>query len=329
MLKIIGPYKPYIGGAATHIENFSRILTESNIEHSIAVNREAPSSKREDTCIYIGKGYLNTILFIIKNRKHLINLHLSQDLILANLICIITFLLNTDIIFTFHSGKSYQLIENYFLGFFLRNLSRRIVLISNPENILSKNYLRQISPLILEENYLLKGENKIDSEYSFCSSGLYKDLYNHIELIDFVQTYAIETNQKCSLHLYISTAYENPLLRERILKAQISTNDLFKLIVVENSNNLTENFSNHNIYVRSTSWDSFGIAIVEALQAGCFIICSKINDRINVGAKYNLKNYQSFKEAIKQSQSSEILEKNSHFLKSLSNTQSVLNAYFD
>lgn len=324
-INIIGPYKPYLGGATKHIVELSNIFNKNSIDVEVFVNRTPPSQKTNYNLSvnYIGKNIINLVTLFFSIKKHsLVNFHVSNNIFLASLVLFLCKIRRLKLIITFHSGKSKKYLNNLF-GRLIIKFSHKIILIGLYDKNFNYNNVEFISPIILKNKKIKKNNSK---KLTFCSSGMYKKLYNHLEIIEFLINYSNQIKKNIILNLFISTTFKNDELRWKIFKKSKEIHKYFILKIFENNDDLITKFNKSEYFIRSTNYDSFGISIIEAYLAGCKIISSNIENRIPIGNLYTIGNQKSFINAIEKYPIDKII-KNESFFNKISNEADVLKIY--
>ena len=168
-IKIIGPYKPYLGGATKHIEELTKIFKKNSIDLELFVNRNPPIKKTNHDLIvnYIGKNIKNLIrLFFSIKKNSLINFHVSNNIFLASLVLFLCRLRKLKLVITFHSGKSKKFLNNP-IGKLIIKFSYKIILIGFYDKKFNYDNVFFISPIILNNRKINKNNSK---KLTFCSS---------------------------------------------------------------------------------------------------------------------------------------------------------------
>lgn len=287
-IAIIGLYPPPIGGVSIHIERLTKYLEDNNKSFILY-----------DTSKISMKLWL--IKYLFKSNEKLIHLH-ERNWYLVAIICFIARLHNSKVILTLHSFREDPCEFNFIKAFaFKYSINRLHYFIPVGEN--EKNKLIRygadpkkitvipayINPKYKREDDLLIPEyvwEHIDSSsFCICANASKLSFYNNqdiygldlcIELCCKLKTKYRDRKIKFIFCLPEIGDYKYyNMMKERIKKFQIQK----EFLIVNEKIPLYPILRRVHIFLRSTSTDSYGVSIAEAIYFKVPSIASNVCNR--------------------------------------------------
>ena len=279
---IINSGKEY-GGAEIYTQQLLEGLQKKGHSVYLAINRYGKMRKRykTSTVLLLECNFRKSIIdyirirkFIIDNKIEIIHCNGKNAMLLALFIrkCGKIGVLHGDILVDYHSAHVKKYVH-LLLEYIVIKLYRNVVAVSEPlKKLLSKRYNKEIFFVNNAIDYIEYNEyaDIYNKCLNVCSIGRLNPIKNFDILIQSFQILKKQgiTNIRCDI-------YGEGEDRER-LQAMIDLYGLKNVRLCGFKSDVRNRLNNYHVYIQPSAYESFGLATLEAYNAGCYVIANKI-----------------------------------------------------
>lgn len=289
-----------IGGLAVHSSNLYERLLENDCE----------VEKIDYAFLFRRSSILRRIWIVLKIGVRLLelrfrgtkifHLHASNRALLFYIYGPMIYLTGGRVVLSLHSGYGYArwINDNPVYGrlnkVFFRLLSRLIFM--NPEESgrirasypFLKDRIITVNPFIgpPERQIPVLGRHTDHARMKIATIGVWEQRYNVEEAIAAAVRFNTTTGVPTTITVLQSTIREEPVYRERTMKEIEEARNTVEVVVLEDRKDILAILAVHDVFIRPSYLDSYGLCVAESLLVGTPAIATDVCRRCSAALLY-------------------------------------------
>jgi glycosyltransferase involved in cell wall biosynthesis len=290
-----------IGGIAVHSSNLFERIEEEGL----------PVEKVNFAEIFVRPGSLSKLRMVFKVGARLLALrlrgaklfhfHASNRAVLFYLYAPLVALTGARIMLSLHSGYGYDrwLGENkaYHRAnrLFFRLLDRLIFMNPDESDKIRIRYPFLMDKVVTINPFIAPPRAAIPTldvsspdpgRYSIATIGVWMQRYNVEEAIQAAVRFHAGTGVPVLMTVLLSTVIIEPAYREKLEAIIAGARETIDVVVLEDQNNILEILVRHDLFIRASMLDSYGLCVAESLLVGTPVVATDVCRRCTQARLY-------------------------------------------
>ena len=286
-----------IGGIAVHSSNlYARLRAEGvevrRVDYGEAFVRPAPHHR-----VVAGLRILLRLIRLRWRGARLFHFHASNQALVYYLYGPLLALTGATLVLSIHSGYGYHRwlaehrVYDAINGFVFRFLDRLILM--NPEE---RGRIRRRYPFladrILTFNPFIAPVRvpprppRGQRPFRIITIGSWAERYNVQEAVAAARRFGRELGERIHVTVVQSTAHYDEEYRDRLLEEFAAARAELDLVLVENTAEMMNMLADHDVQVRASKWDSYGLCVAESLLVGTPVLATDVCRRCAAAELY-------------------------------------------
>lgn len=279
---IINPGKEY-GGAEIYTQHLVVELQKRGHSVYLALNGNGEMAKRFDSAniLFLGCNYKSIIndcykikKYTYKNKIDMIHCNGKNAMMLALpvLSCPKVAVIHGDILMDY-KNKRYLKYMHFIMELFLVRLYKTVVAVSEPlQKLLSLRYCKKIFYVNNGIEYINYKDyaDPYDKTLKICSVGRLTEIKNYDVILDAF----LILKEKGMNHIKCDIFGDGE--KKESLQKKIEIMDLKNVKLCGFKSNVRDRLNEYNVYIQPSIYESFGLAALEAYNAGCYVVANKV-----------------------------------------------------
>ena len=290
-----------IGGVAVHSSNlYERLVGEgydvAKVDYA-TIGQQASVFNKLSTVLSIG-GRLLKLRF---GGTRLFHFHASNQALIFYLFGPLLALLGARVILSIHSGYGFNnwLDEHPWYDRLNRLALRTLdqIVFMNPQEsertaqryTFLKGRISTVNPFIAPANEIVRSlpQRQVDPNvFRIVTIGAWGSRYNVEEAVEAAARLAEEVPVRVSITVVQSTSTFEPAYKDQVLGRFDELSDRLIIKVIEDTDAILPLLATHDVFVRPSKGDSYGLCVAEALLVGTPAIATDVCQRCSTALLY-------------------------------------------
>lgn len=305
---LINPSPGNVGGITSHLANLEKRLKHDQIPCDIiAIDSYGASNNPFISLLRLFRKLFRTPNF----QEAILHFHTSKKALPFLLAILPLWLIRKNsVLLSIHSGQYIEWL-NYnlfyrFLHRLLLPLATRVVFMNEAQAreiklLFPKIRVNWSTPFIAVNSVhnVRKAVPSLHYPLKLIGSGMWADYYRHEDLIEAAEQTSLYLSLPVELTLVMGTANADLNYRQRIFNLiQHKQYEKLNVLILEDCHEMLKQLADNDIYVRSSSVDSYGLSVAEALYVNTPSVATDVCPRPKGTKLYKAGRVASLKECL-------------------------------